>query len=159
MEGKMSLIEITQLLGNLGEFVGAIAVVITLVFLTVQIRTSNTMQRAQTHQQIADARNGNLKLLLQYPELNDAVIKVHSGAELSEKEEGLLRQFTVIIARHHENELYQHSQGMVDDDEMDSQREIMLLPHIRLDEVMRSIHLYSPRMREEISLLQKDRSD
>ncbi len=34
----MDLMSATQLLGNLGEFVGAIAVVVTLGYLTVQIR-------------------------------------------------------------------------------------------------------------------------
>jgi len=34
----MDLISISQLLGNFGEFVGAIAVVITLIYLTAQIR-------------------------------------------------------------------------------------------------------------------------
>jgi hypothetical protein len=39
----MTLLETTQLLGNLGEFFGAIAVVVTLIFLTLQVR-QNTRQ-------------------------------------------------------------------------------------------------------------------
>lgn len=38
--------EIAQLLGNYGEFVGAIAVVATLAYLTAQIRASNRLARA-----------------------------------------------------------------------------------------------------------------
>ncbi len=34
----MDLMDTAQLLGNFGEFVGAIAVVVTLVYLSVQIR-------------------------------------------------------------------------------------------------------------------------
>jgi len=37
----VTLMETAQLLGNVGEFVGAIAVVLTLGYLTVQIRQSN----------------------------------------------------------------------------------------------------------------------
>lgn len=33
----MTLMETSQLLGNFGEFVGAIAVVLTLIYLTTQI--------------------------------------------------------------------------------------------------------------------------
>ena len=36
----MTLMETAQLLGNFGEFVGAIAVVATLVYLIVQVRHS-----------------------------------------------------------------------------------------------------------------------
>ena len=35
----MNLMDTAQLLGNLGEFVGAFAVVVTLAFLAVQIRS------------------------------------------------------------------------------------------------------------------------
>ena len=35
----MDLMSISQLLGNFGEFVGAIAVVVTLAYLAVQVRS------------------------------------------------------------------------------------------------------------------------
>jgi hypothetical protein len=38
-----------QLLGNYGEFVGAVAVVATLIYLTIQIRQNNLMLRRQAH--------------------------------------------------------------------------------------------------------------
>lgn len=140
-------------LGAIGEIVGAIAVLATLGYLSVQIRMSTKTQRAQTHQQIADARRENLTMLLEIPGLDDAVRKAHSGEEMSVKDKRLLRQFTVIVARHHENELYQHSVGMIDDDELEAQRKIMQFPHIRLEEIENSIELYTPRMREEMRRL------
>jgi hypothetical protein len=148
-----------QLLGNYGEFVGAIAVVVTLGYLTVQVRMSNKTQRAQTHQQIADARGQTLKLFLQHPDLDEAVSKVYAGQELSDMDRRLLRHFSVIVARHHENELYQHSLGMVDDHELESQRKVMLLPHIQFGELKRSIQLYSPLMQEEFSLLEQRKAN
>ena len=42
----MDLMSTAQLLGNLGEFVGAIAVVVTLGYLAVQVRHSNVQSRA-----------------------------------------------------------------------------------------------------------------
>ena len=44
----MSLMELTQVLGNVGEFVGAIGVVATLLFLAVQVRHSKQSMDANT---------------------------------------------------------------------------------------------------------------
>jgi hypothetical protein len=50
-----------QLLGNYGEFVGAIAVVITLAYLAIQIRQNTSVTRAASHHAIVEALNrGNL---------------------------------------------------------------------------------------------------
>ena len=44
----MSWLELTALLGNLGEFVGAIAVVATLIYLAVQVRSAKASLDANT---------------------------------------------------------------------------------------------------------------
>ena len=50
-----------ELLGNYGEFVGAIAVVVTLIYLVVQIRHSTRATRAASHHAITDSLNvGNI---------------------------------------------------------------------------------------------------
>jgi hypothetical protein len=46
----MSTLEFSQLLGNYGEFVGAIAIVGTLVYLAVQVRQNTRMMRASIRQ-------------------------------------------------------------------------------------------------------------
>ena len=46
----MSLMEISQLLGNFGEFVGAIAVVVTLIYLASQVKLSKEATQANTKQ-------------------------------------------------------------------------------------------------------------
>ncbi|MEE8475850.1 MAG: hypothetical protein V3T01_10890 [Myxococcota bacterium] len=46
----MSALEFSQLLGNYGEFVGAIAIVVTLVYLAIQVRQSSRMMRASIRQ-------------------------------------------------------------------------------------------------------------
>ncbi len=48
----MSTLEFSQLLGNFGEFVGAIAVVVTLIYLTTQIRQNNTALRSAAAQDV-----------------------------------------------------------------------------------------------------------
>jgi len=46
----MSLVETTQILGNVGEFVGAIAVVVTLAYLAVQVRHGREATEINTNQ-------------------------------------------------------------------------------------------------------------
>ena len=50
----MSALEFSQILGNYGEFVGAIAIVITLIFLTIQVQQSTRMMRASIRQARSD---------------------------------------------------------------------------------------------------------
>jgi hypothetical protein len=44
----MTLVETTQMLGNIGEFIGPIAVVLTLFYLAVQVRHSRESVDANT---------------------------------------------------------------------------------------------------------------
>ena len=44
-----------QLLGNLGEFLGSIGVIVTLIYLAIQIRQSSAATRAQAVQSTSDA--------------------------------------------------------------------------------------------------------
>ena len=46
----MSTLEFSQLLGNYGEFVGAIAIVITLVYLALQLRQNTASVRSSAYQ-------------------------------------------------------------------------------------------------------------
>ena len=43
-------------LADLGEIIGAIAVLVTLMYLTIQIRQSSAATRAQTRQALADSQ-------------------------------------------------------------------------------------------------------
>jgi len=51
----MDLMSTAQILGNLGEFVGAVAVVVTLGYLTVQVRQSNVAAQSAAIQQFFDS--------------------------------------------------------------------------------------------------------
>jgi len=53
----MDFMSTAQLLGNLGEFVGAIAVVVTLVYLAFQIRQNTTAMKSSTWQAIQNAEH------------------------------------------------------------------------------------------------------
>ena len=47
----MSTLEFSQLLGNYGEFIGAIAIVVTLIYLAVQLRQNTASVRASAYQE------------------------------------------------------------------------------------------------------------
>ncbi len=51
----MSALELSQLLGNYGEFVGAIGIVITLIYLAIQVRQNTRMMRASIRQARSDS--------------------------------------------------------------------------------------------------------
>ena len=83
----MSLIEITELLGNLGEFVGAIAVVATLIYLSNQVRDSG---RAAQFTAVQANRNQRVDFFLRLrdsPDMAEIMVKANAGAALTEEQE------------------------------------------------------------------------
>lgn len=53
MKGEsMPVAEAAQLLGNIGEFVAAIAVVVTLVYLAIEVRQHSQSTRAATYSEV-----------------------------------------------------------------------------------------------------------
>ena len=89
----MDLMSTAQLLGNFGEFVGAIAVVLTLVYLVFQIRQNTRSIRSQSRYYVLEALNLDMKQA-QEPRFYEIVGKV-SKDEASEIE---LRQWGLIVA-------------------------------------------------------------
>ncbi len=83
----MDLMSTAQLLGNFGEFFGAIAVVVTLAYLAVQIRQNKDASLASTH------RNVSLGLVevvdaLKDPALRGITLKImDSGFQSLERDE------------------------------------------------------------------------
>ena len=67
----MDLMSTAQLLGNIGEFAGAIAVVITLGYVAVQIRQSTRVAGAEAIQGLIESHRASIRVALQNPELND----------------------------------------------------------------------------------------
>ncbi len=81
----MSALEFSQLLGNYGEFVGAIAIVVTLIYLAVQLRQNTASVRAGAYQAWVAA---NLELNKAFAEQlqSDAIAKgMYRPDELSEE--------------------------------------------------------------------------
>ncbi len=138
-------------IGAIGEIVGALAVLATLIYLAVQIRQNSDMQRAQTHQQLAHERTLNLRMIIAIKELRDAMSKCYFGNPLTDDERGILFFSTAIYLRTYENELYQHSKGMIEDAELEVQRALLENPGMQIEDVEAiALHTYTPKVQQLI---------
>jgi hypothetical protein len=75
MEEIMDLMSTTQVLGNVGAFIGALGVVATLVYLSVQIRINTRQLRAQSIVTMNSEHNQTLKDMDADPELLSAFVR------------------------------------------------------------------------------------
>jgi hypothetical protein len=82
----MSLLELSEVLGNFGEFVGAVAVVTTLLYLAVQIRQNNTSQRVAAKQEMTRQFADFIDFLVVNPDLEAIHDRGLAGGELSSAE-------------------------------------------------------------------------
>jgi hypothetical protein len=145
-------------IGAMAELFGALAVLATLIYLSLQIKMSSMTQRAQTHQQMASDRTQGLLMVIENKELRDAITKGARGIELSENEDQILYWFTIVNIRAYENELYQHSKGMIDDEELEVQRSLLELPYMKIEAVVRgTLSVFTPRAQSELKVLVEKR--
>ncbi len=124
----MTIIE----LGALGEFIGAIAVVATLVYLAIQIRqNTHTMEEskrlalAQTYQMRADALQEMLVRASESEHIGPIITKLTlagypedlaSLEVLTAEERGRFRQWQIAQQTHWDNMYYQYQQGFLDEE-------------------------------------------
>jgi len=99
-------------LGNLGEFIGAIAVVVSLVYVGIQIRQNTAATQAATLQQVCR----DMREHFSAPEIVvEASRKLREGEQLSFEEQYRWRQYTMNTFRMYENQWFQNEKGMLDD--------------------------------------------
>lgn len=103
-------------LGALGEFIGSIAVVASLIFVAIQLRSNTTAVRASTYQSIHDAEDSYWADISNDPDLariwscSDQGLEAISEAELPQATM-LMNRLVFLIQNTH----YQRSRGFVDD--------------------------------------------
>jgi hypothetical protein len=145
-------------IGAIGENVGALAVLATLIYLAVQVRQNSDLQRAQTHQQLAQERTLNLRMIVENTELRHAIAKAALGEPLTADETGVLFWVTIINLRAYENDLYQHSKGMIEDEELEVQRALLDHPYSLIEAVAAMpLDSFTPKMQQVIRELSEKR--
>src|SRR6185503_6543124 len=121
-------------LASIGSFLSGAAVVISLVYLALQVRHSEKTQRALMHQARAE-RIINAALASMQPEISDTVSKMVSGAELSPREQLQAYYYMRIQVAVVEDALWQHEEGFLDRESLDTAvlnlQRVMLFPTCR----------------------------
>ena len=82
----MTLTEATQVLGNLGEFVGAIAVVATLVYLSIQVRNAGRSATLAAVESNRSERRAWFLALRDSPYMPSIFLKLREGEPLDSDE-------------------------------------------------------------------------
>lgn len=117
-------------LGALGEFIGAVGVVASLIYLAVQIRqntrsmnVSRKLALAQTYQMRADALQSMLVQAATSQTVGPLLVKltaqgypsdVTSLQRITDEERGIFKQWQIAQKTHWDNMFYQYQQGYID---------------------------------------------
>ena len=117
----MSFVELSAVLGNVGEFLGSIAVLVTLIYLAVQVRHSRDLLEenrkialSQVFQERARDWFALNNIAIQHPEIYETLRKEPS--EVSSEEQGQLLAMGGMIGGHLNNMLYQGELGLLSDE-------------------------------------------
>ena len=108
----MSLEEIILVLQTLGPF----TVLVTVYFLVTELKEQNKVARANARQHIADSHQ-KLALAGLNPDIVKVKIKLKKDAPLTDEEESIYLTHFSAIVRARQNQHYQHSIGMLDENE------------------------------------------
>lgn len=164
----MTIIE----LGAIGEFVGAIGVIATLIYLAMQIRQntramdeSRRLALAQTYQMRADALQDML-VTAASSEIGAILVKLTASGYpeniealdgLSTEERGRFRQWQIAQQTHWDNMHFQYQQGFLDQEYFDDAFESRV---VRLAPTWRALNLTSGRRSffEDIERLEAQRT-
>ncbi|MET1084654.1 MAG: hypothetical protein ABWY12_16650 [Burkholderiales bacterium] len=109
----MTLMDTAQLLGNLGDFLGAIVVTATLIYLAVQVRQSTKALHAQSRYAAVACSHAELLAAVEHPDMHLAMVQ---GASALSPEENIKVAFWLLAAmRSREFAWLQHRNGLIDE--------------------------------------------
>ena len=115
----MELSTSTQVIILILQTLGPFTVLITVYFLVTELREQNKVARANARQNIADSHQ-RLALAGLQKELVTIKIKLRNNEPLTGEEESMYITHFSAIVRARQNQFYQHSIGMLDEDEWNS---------------------------------------
>jgi len=108
----MSFMDTAQLLGNLGEFVGAIVIVATLIYLAMQVRQNTNALHAQSRQSVLSGAQAELFAVVENPDLFTTVLKKEP---LTPEEHVKLNAWLLAMGRLREFAWLQYQSGVIDE--------------------------------------------
>jgi len=104
-----------EAIGAIGEIVGALAVVVTLVVLIRETRTTTRALRLNTVNAVTEELQTMFSLLASDKELSRVLIEAGQGTDLSEESRVRYYTFTSNLLRIYENAYLQRKEGTIHD--------------------------------------------
>jgi hypothetical protein len=126
MEGAMTLVEWSAILGNFGEFAGAILLFVSLIYVGVQIRQNTKMGTANLEQGLFEAQTNIFHLVLENPELITLAHDFLEGHGDDPAENARLHNFIMYAFTTHQHWFVQHKHGFLDSVLLDTYWEIQM---------------------------------
>ncbi len=140
-------------LANIGSFVSGIAVVVSLIYLALQVRHAQKTQRALMHQARTE-RVVNAALTSMQNEIAETVTKIVNSDELSPREMLQSYYYMRVQVAVVEDALWQYDAGFLDRESLDTAilnlQRVMLFPAVRAAWVM---------LRPQLAPVVRDRLD
>jgi len=115
-----------EAVGAISEIIGALAVVITLAYVAVQIRQNNDLLRSESRQVLVSNDVTSLKAGM---ELADVFAKFISERELSAEEQLRMSFMFALDLRNREFEYFQYKNGLLDEETWLAYRHVILINH------------------------------
>jgi hypothetical protein len=119
-------------IASIANVVAAIAVIVSLIYLSRQVRQANLFARASVRQRMVEQTHEELHVLVNDPELREAFRR---GAKLSGEAQSKLSFFLAAAMRQREWEWFQYRDGVIDRDVYCAYHEVI------------AFHLGAPRTR------------
>ncbi len=106
-----------QDLGSIGEFVAAIATLITLIYLAAQIRQNTKSVRTSTYQAVLDSSRSDTELILANPQL-ERIYRLgrRNYDDLKDDERPVFRMLLTQLLLNYESLFLQLRHGIIDED-------------------------------------------
>ena len=114
-------------LASIGEIIGGFAVVISLVYLAIQIRLNTEAERTSTYQSIVSDFGSMNNTMASNPELSHLFVQaMEDYLQLSADQKARISQIFFQCFRYFENMFYQHHKGYLDDEVWIGWKRLML---------------------------------
>ncbi|MGI9245392.1 MAG: hypothetical protein ACR2I8_01605 [Steroidobacteraceae bacterium] len=119
-------------LGSIGELISSIAVVISLVYLAIQLRSSTDTARTSTYQAVVaefGALNRAMASTKNLSAMFAAALEDYDALDTSDRE--TISQLLLVAFQNFENMYYQYRKGYLEDDVWIGWKRLMLTYHSR----------------------------
>ena len=109
-------------LGNIGEFIASIGVLITLIYLAIQIRQNTDALKVQTRQALSETQFSNINLRATDPQLPMIIAKGTAGEPMTDEEQARFYYHCDASMRQFENAYSHYQAGMLSEPDWTAQR-------------------------------------